>query len=512
MSAELAFDDLYSSLKPSFVRIVVGKLGITRDEADDLYNPAWEKVWVQESQGTLVEDHLSYLVTTGVRDFLMDRRKHGVRAFDDGESALQSVDDLSDLVEDADMRRQIGLFAEAVQTLNPRYHEAVWLKYVHDYKPAEIVERTDLSERQVKRYIEAASKAMGPALRAIANGRWCEEQEVALLAYIRGETEPGDLLHAQAKRHLDNCPACRRRVRTQKGMAAALPAPFLLSATAAASAHGDGIFAGLRGSAAAVRETLLGLVTRTPVATNPELVGNGASTFTQLAKTAVAVCAAGAVCVPAAVVVSDSSLMPGHDTPKHAQAAKHKTTEKPLKTANASTTQPAPTASTAGLFAPSTASGPASSQTSGASTTSTTKPAGEFSLFNSFEQQAQEFSRQGSANFEKAAERSTFETSGSSSSKDTSGSSAKGDGSSKKKSSGGGGSADQEFGSGSFETAPAPTTSASTGTSSSATATAASTRALAAPVAPSAPAEFGGSTSKTSSGSFESGGGGFEGG
>jgi RNA polymerase sigma factor (sigma-70 family) len=523
MSAALAEEpeDLYRSLKPSFVNIVASKLGISRQEADDLYNPAFSKVWEKAATGEAdIDDPLNYLVTAGVNEFRMEHRKHGARAVADGESALQSVDTISDLVEDADLRQQISLFAEAVHTLNERYRPVVWLKYVHDYKPSEIARQTDLTERQVQRYIEKAAKSMGPALRAIANGRWCEEQEAALLAYIRGEAQDGDALYAQAKRHLDNCAACRRRVQTQRGLAGVLPAPLLLSAASAAGSNHDGLFAVLRAPYTAARDAILGLVTRTPIATNPELVGGGASTISTVTKTALAVCATGAVCVPVAVIATDPSVVPGVGKPKKEHVAKKPA--KPVRTANAATTQAA-TMNTSGLFTP--ANSPTTSTTAAATTTkatasqSTTKPQGEFSLFSSFEQQAQEFSRHNGANFEKAAARNSFENSGGSSSKSSGGTTAKTDGgSTKKKTSSGGGSADQEFGSGSFETAPAPTTSASTGSSSStsSTATAASSKLTApAPAAPSAPAEFG--NGQTSSGSFESGGGsrgggGFEGG
>lgn len=253
MTAVTDLEREYRELKPRLVSDVARKLPwLSRDEVDDLYNPAWAIVWARLRTGRAVDSLPGFLHVTMVNLGKMELRRADAR-HGSGAEPPEEVESLADLEQEVDDRRTFALFGEAVAQLTRQQQAVVWARLVHEDSSEQAAERLGLTARQVKRAMERATRALGPALSAIAAGRWCDEQSESLARYAAGRLKAGH----PAIRHFHACPACAREIRRRRALLAAVPPPIWL--LPAASAGG---LEQVRTTLAAARHALVNLLTR----------------------------------------------------------------------------------------------------------------------------------------------------------------------------------------------------------------------------------------------------------
>jgi RNA polymerase sigma factor (sigma-70 family) len=272
-AASEALERVYQRCREPLLRKARNWFPGLRGHEADLYQSAWESVLRNLDGIDSVEAYLETAVYTEGLFELRKRRRRQASSLD--KHGAVPGDRTAPLPEEeVEVRADAGLLAEVLERLTPLQKKVVALRWAWGLSRQEAASRLAVSERVVKRELEAASGVIADSIELLDSGRWCETKKSLVLAYSF------DLLSerraAKAKRHLEVCPGCREAVRVARDraadVAALVPLPLLLGKPPT-----DGVFenavevtetlrATLSEFAASVKQHAFALISRTPAA------------------------------------------------------------------------------------------------------------------------------------------------------------------------------------------------------------------------------------------------------
>ncbi len=144
--------------------------------------------------------------------------------------------------------------------LSAREREAAALCYLQGLSRAQAAARMGLSEARMRKLMEGRSRGrpgvaakVGAIVDTISSGRWCEEQGSLMRAFAFGILDPDGERYRLAEAHRRQCPACRRYVRSLRGLAGVLPPVLSPLALTAGAIGGSGAGASSGGALAAAK-------------------------------------------------------------------------------------------------------------------------------------------------------------------------------------------------------------------------------------------------------------------
>jgi RNA polymerase sigma factor (sigma-70 family) len=231
-ASDLAYAELRRLERPVLAvvnrRLLGEKISLPSPDLEAAYNQAWHGVCQTVAQGREVENLMSLLVTITYRraiDAYRRRRREvaSTTAFLE-ERALDG--DFAERVDDQlKVNRLIGQMS---QRLTRRERTAVALCALHGYKRSEAAKRLGVRDARMHKIMESARKKISTIVAEIdTHGCSDEEWAGALRAYALDTSNENSPDHARVEQHLGDCEPCKRYVMTLRGLAVALPPPFL---------------------------------------------------------------------------------------------------------------------------------------------------------------------------------------------------------------------------------------------------------------------------------------------
>jgi RNA polymerase sigma factor (sigma-70 family) len=192
-------------------------LGVPRMDFEDTYQEAWCKLLAGERNGrpTRNREHaLRWAVHNSWLEELRRRRRRPAVALDSTPEAALVADGTADPVERAELLEATRYLFESVGAVTKRQWEIFLLADVFGLRPREVQERLSISERLYQLDHARALRAISGRLGELLAGDWCEQYRESLDAHAVGEVSACQ--ERQARRHLSNCPACRRRLAARR--------------------------------------------------------------------------------------------------------------------------------------------------------------------------------------------------------------------------------------------------------------------------------------------------------
>jgi len=233
----------YEQLRRPTVAAVRARLAGQRIRFDDtdldaFYNQAWHGLYEQLVRGEQVENHAGFLVQAAYRRSIDElRRQHPDRQADDVDPDVTSQEvDLAQTLDDR--RRLTGLMEGMRDRLSERECQAAALCYLHGYSRPEAAQALGLAPKRMEKLMDGVSQKIGGLVEEIDSGSWCESRSSLMKAYAFGVLDTEGERYQLARAHLSECSACRRYVRSLRGIGAIVP-PVVLP-LAALSALGIG--------------------------------------------------------------------------------------------------------------------------------------------------------------------------------------------------------------------------------------------------------------------------------
>jgi DNA-directed RNA polymerase specialized sigma24 family protein len=233
----------FAGLRSKVLTIVRSQLrakGVALDASDleACYAQAWHGLYAIVLDGEMVENPSAWLVLVTFRRAIDESRSMSrigiVEGEDMGSLPRRLVACANDLATELDDRTRLRHVFEGLRTrLSERECEAASLCYLQGLSRANAAKQIGISEARMRKLMEGAPGRPGVAskvaelLETIEVGSWCEQQSSLLRALAFGILDPAGERHAQAMAHCRECPACRARVASLRGLASVLPLPLL---------------------------------------------------------------------------------------------------------------------------------------------------------------------------------------------------------------------------------------------------------------------------------------------
>jgi len=247
-------DDLvhveYEQHKREVIRTVRAKLDaagatISENDLDACYNEAWHALYVAVAGGEKIENRVGYLVTVAHRRALNEYRAFNVARRADP-SHLSEVGTEIDLDARLDAEIQLRHVREGFRAaLSRRELEAATLCHLYGYTRREAAAALGVRPRRMEKIMDAASSKIGTVVARVKAGEHCTHLRSGVRAFALGILDPEGERYSLIKDHLEGCPACRREVRTQRGLAAiGPPLPVAFAILSGGATAGSGLVAG----------------------------------------------------------------------------------------------------------------------------------------------------------------------------------------------------------------------------------------------------------------------------
>lgn len=225
-------------------------IALAAADLEACYAQAWHGLYASVLEGERVENPAGWLVRVTFRRAVDEHRAAratGVTGEGEGKGSYPPGSHAArDWAGELDDKARLRHVFEGMRTrLGPREREAASLCYLQGLSRAEAAERMGVSEARMRKLIEGAdarrpgvAAKLGELLGTIAAGGWCEEQGSLMKAYAFGILDPDGERYALAAAHCRQCPACRARVASLRGLASVLPLPLLPELTAVGNGIG----------------------------------------------------------------------------------------------------------------------------------------------------------------------------------------------------------------------------------------------------------------------------------
>lgn len=218
----------YEKHKPEVIRTVAGKLsakgiGDTEVDLEASYNEAWHALYVSLTEGTEVENRVGYLVAVTYRRALNEYRALRVSRRASPE-ALEGVSVEVDVDARLDAEVQLRQVREGFRaSLSDRELQAATLCHVYGLTRPEAAEVLGVRPKRMEKIMDGASAKINSVVESVQSGDHCNDLRPTIRAFALGLLDPDGPKYALACEHLDHCPACRREVRIERGLAAIGP-------------------------------------------------------------------------------------------------------------------------------------------------------------------------------------------------------------------------------------------------------------------------------------------------
>lgn len=150
----------------------------------------------------------AYLTRTALNK-AMDEGKRASRrllSLDDEDLRLDPPDSEQDIADVLASRFDDARVREIIAELPERQQTVIKLRFFFGRSPHEIQRYLGVTERVYRRQLERATRHIAEAFELVLEGRFCESRRSLILAYIAGIAGPRRA--ADARRHLQTCPAC----------------------------------------------------------------------------------------------------------------------------------------------------------------------------------------------------------------------------------------------------------------------------------------------------------------
>jgi DNA-directed RNA polymerase specialized sigma24 family protein len=247
----------YRALRAHVIGTVAGHLrrkSIFFDEGDldAHYNIAWQGLYSELLAGKDVSNPTGWLVKAVIRDAYDDGRRLTTQKravnFEVREETISEVGRDSDIADKIDDHTKLSQFQHGLKSrLSQREYQAATLCYIHGFSRPEAAKILGVEPKRMEKIMDAVSKKIGDFTREIELGSWCEAQRSLMNAFALNVLDRDAERYGLARDHLEQCPACRRYVRSMRGIAAILPPVALPLKTLGASAAAGGMLETLHG-------------------------------------------------------------------------------------------------------------------------------------------------------------------------------------------------------------------------------------------------------------------------
>jgi RNA polymerase sigma factor (sigma-70 family) len=376
-------DAMYRRCKSPLLERARAWFPTLRGSEQDLYQAAWTSLLGSTRPIDDVEKYLeAALYSAGLKELRRRRRRPVVslstarfKNGDGGHGGLhQGTDALTDQTvllpdEQVQVREEAQWVAELLDELTPLQRRVIKLHWGCGLRRRETAALLGVSERSVKRQMEAAQPTIMKSVELARAGRWCESKQSLVIAYALGLLSPTRA--AKARMHLKRCSACRATAYSVRqrleGVAGLLPLPVV------ALDHSSGVIArvaevgdSIRGTfvdlASGAKQHSLALVSRTPVgdATATQVAAGGGLRGSGTMVAAVAACLAaggGATYCTVEGLPTPVRSLPGvQEQPLRQSTENGERDDNPAQPENVATVpvtepvaQPVPSSDTAGL-------------------------------------------------------------------------------------------------------------------------------------------------------------------
>jgi DNA-directed RNA polymerase specialized sigma24 family protein len=208
------------------------------------YNIAWQGLYSELLAGRAISNPTGWLVRAVIRDAYDDGRRLTTQKravnFEVREETIAEVGRDSNIADKIDDHTKLSQFQHGLKSrLSKREHQAATLCYIHGFSRPEAAKILGVEPKRMEKIMDAVSKKIGDFTREIELGSWCEAQRSLMNAFALNVLDRDGERYGLARDHLEQCPACRRYVRSMRGIAAILPPVALpLKTLGAASAAG----------------------------------------------------------------------------------------------------------------------------------------------------------------------------------------------------------------------------------------------------------------------------------
>jgi RNA polymerase sigma factor (sigma-70 family) len=226
---------------------------LDRTDLEAAYAQAWQGLYAAVLEGQQILNPVGWLTLVTYRRAIDEHRARGCRR----ETPLQETSRGAaeaqrqrDVVTELDDRARLRALLESWRLrLNERERQAAALCYLQGLSRAEAAARMGISDSRMRKLMDGSRGLRGVAAKvgalaqAIAAGEWCQEQGSLMRGLAFGILDPRGERHLLARRHSEQCSACRAYVLSLRGLAAALPPlPSLLQwALGTSAAAGTGV-------------------------------------------------------------------------------------------------------------------------------------------------------------------------------------------------------------------------------------------------------------------------------
>jgi DNA-directed RNA polymerase specialized sigma24 family protein len=241
----------YEQHKAEVIRTVAAKLsaagaGGAGFDLEASYNEAWHALYMALADGEEIENRVAYLVTVTYRRALNEFRAFRVNRRADP-AALDAIGVDLDLDAKLDAEIQVRHIREGLRAkLSPRELEAATLCHLYGYTRPEAAEAMGVRPKRMEKIMDRAAGKIGDVVETVRAGEHCAEMGSTIRAFALGMLEPGGERYGLASDHLEHCPACRREVRADRGLAAiGPPLPIAFAMLAGGAAAGGGVAGGV---------------------------------------------------------------------------------------------------------------------------------------------------------------------------------------------------------------------------------------------------------------------------
>ncbi len=157
--AAYSFEELYQTFYQQVVHYLNGKIGSYHDAEDlasGIFEYAYQKFSTFDPAKASVKTWLYVIVNSRYKNYLRDRR-----CFDDVEDYMDFVaSDDAPLEQAMEMEEERAWLARALEALPDRQRRIVVLKYFEDLNSAQIAERLNMTESNVRVQLFRALKRL----------------------------------------------------------------------------------------------------------------------------------------------------------------------------------------------------------------------------------------------------------------------------------------------------------------------------------------------------------------
>lgn len=204
---------------------------IAESDLESCYSLAWQGLYAAVLNGEQIENPAGWLALVTYRRAIDEQRARRLTA----ELPLEAPASELDIAAEIDDRAKLRELIEGIGVkLTEPERQAATLCYLHGISRAEAAQRMGISPRRMRKLMEGkgagspgVAAKMSALTKAIAEGRFCEEQASLMRALAYGVLDPDSERHRLAVAHAEACPACRAYVRRLRGLSGVLPPVFL---------------------------------------------------------------------------------------------------------------------------------------------------------------------------------------------------------------------------------------------------------------------------------------------